>query len=500
MERGIDRTEHLIHCIQNKIPVSFSKYGDGEFYCVTKDNGSHSYTHNCDNDIYSNAKQNGLIESFKYMVNTFENSYITEWWEKFVPDFWETVVDDPLKIKWAKLNTFIIGDEDNLQNPDTLRKIQLYKTIKESSMKKILVCNRFLTKAQQLFNLNTVITVSHNNWFEESFSDILTQLKQEISYTEQPMILLCCGMAAKILIAELSKLYPHGIFLDIGSAVDYLCLKYDTRGRKYLYNDLVSMFSDLLPSDWDDLKYDEIYTQAVHYLRSIPKQESFRPLFSFLIPTRKRPLACIQALYSIYCNASFKHCFEFLFAFDDDDTECYTEIVNFCESNHIRCKYIVCERYGYTNLHKYINKLCNIAEGKYVWLWHDDAGMLTQHWDIHFCDFITNNIKKISDWTVFDFSYNNYNFLFPCIQKKWYTTLGHYSLDTHCNTWIKCIAENLNLIMKIDTITIFHLKNRVPQEYLLDIIYENKETSCSTDLIQKKECDKLIIQYQLKIK
>ena len=126
MERGIDRTEHLIHCIANKIPMSVSKYGDGEFYCATKNNGSHSYTHNSDNDNYSNSKQNGLIESFKYMVNTFENSYITEWWEKFVPDFWETVVDDPLKIKWIKLNTFIIGDEDNRQNPETIRKIQLY--------------------------------------------------------------------------------------------------------------------------------------------------------------------------------------------------------------------------------------------------------------------------------------------------------------------------------------------------------------------------------------
>ena len=73
-------------------------------------------------------------------------------------------------------------------------------------------------------------------------------------------------------------------------------------------------------------------------------------------------------------------------------------------------------------------------------------------------------------------------------------------MDTRCNKWIEYIAQNLNLIVKIDTITLFHLKNRVPQEYLLDIIYEKKETSCSTDLIQKKEYDKLIIQNQLKIK
>ena len=145
MESSIDRTETLIHCIQNNIPVFFSKYGDGEFFCATK--GSHCYNNNCDNDIYSNSKQNGLIESFKYLVNNFENTFISEWWEKDVVDFWKSLVDDPKKIKWAKQHTFVIGDEDNIQNPDTIRKIQLNKSIKQSTMKKIRICNRFLVKA-----------------------------------------------------------------------------------------------------------------------------------------------------------------------------------------------------------------------------------------------------------------------------------------------------------------------------------------------------------------
>ena len=155
-----------------------------------------------------------------------------------------------------------------------------------------------------------MINVNYNNWFDESFNEILEKLKNEIGSTEQPMILSSCGMGSKILIAELSKLYPKGIFLDIGSAVDYLCLKYDTRGRKYMYNDLVNIFAEILPSDWNDLKYDELYIQSRHYLRGFPKEDLLNPVFSFLLPTRKRPIACIQSIISIFNNASIKDCFE----------------------------------------------------------------------------------------------------------------------------------------------------------------------------------------------
>ena len=77
-------------------------------------------------------------------------------------------------------------------------------------------------------------------------------MQKEIGDAEQHMILTFCGMAEKILIAELSQLYPEGIFLDIESAVDYLCVKYDTRGWKYQYHDLINIFAELLPDVWND--------------------------------------------------------------------------------------------------------------------------------------------------------------------------------------------------------------------------------------------------------
>ena len=43
------------------------------------------------------------------------------------------------------------------------------------------------------------------------------------------MILTSAGMGAKPLIADLYKLYPHAIIIDIGSAMDLICSHRRTR-------------------------------------------------------------------------------------------------------------------------------------------------------------------------------------------------------------------------------------------------------------------------------
>jgi hypothetical protein len=48
-------TNYLSECIINKKPVSFIKYGDGEYNCATSCNGF-----NCDNDKYTKLLSDGL--------------------------------------------------------------------------------------------------------------------------------------------------------------------------------------------------------------------------------------------------------------------------------------------------------------------------------------------------------------------------------------------------------------------------------------------------------
>jgi hypothetical protein len=69
-------------------------------------------------------------------------------------------------------------------------------------------------------------------------------------------------MNAKVLICELYKAYPAGIYLDFGSALDLICTKRDSRGREYTYDYLSLLLQELLPSDWESEKWNGIYEQA----------------------------------------------------------------------------------------------------------------------------------------------------------------------------------------------------------------------------------------------
>jgi len=71
-----------------------------------------------------------------------------------------------------------------------------------------------------------------------------------------------CGMSAKVLIAELSKRFPKGLYFDIGSGLDKICTKKDSRGVYKDYNELVDLFKDIIPEDWNDPKYDYIYNES----------------------------------------------------------------------------------------------------------------------------------------------------------------------------------------------------------------------------------------------
>jgi len=243
-------TNLLSTAIINKTPISFSKYGDGEYFCANSHNG-----HNCDNDNYTEKLRNGLIESFKYMVNNTDNSYIGFWHHDSSQKlFWEKIVEK--KVKWAKYHTIIMDPENRIE------KVNLYKTIKQSNLKKILVSNPLLLKAKLLFNIDYMLTVPFNNWFDEKFEILIGEFKKLIDPNEQYIVITCAGMGAKVLICELTKLFPNNIYLDFGSAIDKICTKKTSRGWEPSYEELVNDLSEIIPSNWNDTKFEEIYKLA----------------------------------------------------------------------------------------------------------------------------------------------------------------------------------------------------------------------------------------------
>lgn len=252
----MDVTTYLTECVEKGIPVSFSKYGDGEYLCASGNGGK-----NCDKDTMTLKLQTSLRKSFAYMVEETENSYFGLWHHHYVINFWKQFVTKD--IKWAKYHTMIIDNDLNEKTDSFYAKMKLYKTIKISSMKKIMICNRLMVKAKILLNVDHMIHVPLNNWFDTQLETLVTDIKNFI--TEEPFIMLtACGMGGKVLICEIAKVFPHGIFLDIGSALDLICTKKDSRGREYSYNSILGEFKkqNMIPDNWDSSNYNDIYKIA----------------------------------------------------------------------------------------------------------------------------------------------------------------------------------------------------------------------------------------------
>lgn len=241
-------TNLISECIHKRIPVSFSKYGDGEYACAKLFNG-----HNCDADFYTEKKQTALIESFKYMAETAPNAYMSYWSDELSP-YWQSLTQAPAR--WGKLHTLIF-DDDSIGE-----KVNLYKTIKESPLKKIYICNPLMVKAQPLLNIDLMVFIPMNNWFDTLFEELMQTLKTVITHEDQYIIMCSAGMGAKVLICELTKLFPNNIYLDIGSALDTICTKRVTRDHNRTYEKVLYYLGDLIPSDWNDPKYDYIYSEA----------------------------------------------------------------------------------------------------------------------------------------------------------------------------------------------------------------------------------------------
>jgi hypothetical protein len=106
------------------------------------------------------------------------------------------------------------------------------------------------------------LVIPYRNWVENMFDDILNEIISFFENDSKPLILTCGGMGSKLLLMELHKKFPDGIFIDIGSGLDYLCTKKCSRGNTFTYETLEKYFEELLPLNWNDPCFNYIYDLA----------------------------------------------------------------------------------------------------------------------------------------------------------------------------------------------------------------------------------------------
>lgn len=236
-KQQVNIVAHLTECVKTKTPVSYVKYGDGEFYAAKGTSGK-----NCDKTPYTAKLGKGVRESFKHFAAQ-KNAFLGKWdSDRRVFTYFESLVKQA--VQWANYHAFIVYNKQDF----TAEKLKLYKAIKQSPLQKIYVCNESIAEeAKRMLNIDSIVRVHPSNWFEDDYDAILKQVKDEIKDPKRAIVMTSCGMGAKVLLHDLHKQYPGLLYFDLGSALDFVCGRNDSRGngKYYTYEELRNYFSEL---------------------------------------------------------------------------------------------------------------------------------------------------------------------------------------------------------------------------------------------------------------
>lgn len=179
------------------------------------------------------------------------------------------------------------------------------------------------------------------------------------------------------------------------------------------------------------------------------------PKISILLPTRKRTQALVRSLNSLLASADDTSRIEVLIAYDQDDEESKSFFENIWPAYLAQCqatsKIFVTERFGYTQLNRYVNLLAENASGDWLFFWNDDALMETDGWDTE----VLKN-EGYPGLLRMPCSTMNHPFaLFPVVSKNWLGLFGQLSPVSHSDWWIYNVTAPLGLVKNIP-VTVYH--------------------------------------------
>jgi glycosyltransferase involved in cell wall biosynthesis len=177
---------------------------------------------------------------------------------------------------------------------------------------------------------------------------------------------------------------------------------------------------------------------------------------SVLLPTRKRARALVTSLTSICNNFSGDGELEILIAYDRDDDESRNFFATVWPDLNrywpcVTLQIFESERYGYTQLHRYVNLLGSHATGDWIMFWNDDAVMLTNAWD--------REVLKYPDYfgclRMQCINHQHPFALFPIIPQGWVKLFREISPVVHSDWWIYNVTAPLTRMLNI-RVDVYH--------------------------------------------
>jgi hypothetical protein len=141
---------------------------------------------------------------------------------------------------------------------------------------------------------------------------------------------------------------------------------------------------------------------------------------------------------SLICNANAAAELEIIVAADPDDDatlSVFTEAEHQSLPSQLRV-WVAPERYGYTNLHVYLNELARLASGEWLMWFNDDMRLLTAGWD----DEVREHRPAVL-WP--RANHVHHANIAPAWPKAWSDATGHASPVSHMDTYWQRVGEAL---------------------------------------------------------
>lgn len=168
---------------------------------------------------------------------------------------------------------------------------------------------------------------------------------------------------------------------------------------------------------------------------------------SVLLPSRGRPGSLRRSVESLYNTSDRSDLIRVFVGYDSDDLETL-DVAD--DMNLLACRFS--KRNGYGNLHLYVNRMAEIADGDWLFLWNDDALMKTNSWDSIFYQYDSNIPFVLSPSST---GVEHTMCCFPAISKSLFHVIGHMSLSNHIDTWLQDLGNATGILRKID-VHVYH--------------------------------------------
>lgn len=173
-------------------------------------------------------------------------------------------------------------------------------------------------------------------------------------------------------------------------------------------------------------------------------------MISVLMPSRMRSELAKESILSLGEGD-----FEVLMYIDDDDPE-KVNYLDITGLTNLPVKVFIRPRVGYHNFHEMINYLAEKAQGEWLMLWNDDAVMDCDNWT----GLVDQADKGLTVLNITNPGVDNNN-LFPVISRELYELMGHYSLSTHCDSWVQDLANECGIHRSLNGTHIEHRRDRI---------------------------------------